>query len=269
MKKLSLLIVTSFLLFSCEKEYHPIIENKDIPLLKRITVDGELFMEYTYTEERLPKEEKSKFHYTKHCYNNRNLLSTSEFYMDKAIFSSNSAALEQVMNRKEWVNPGNTEKSLTKIYEYNSNDQLVKTIFDRNSSTDGEYNEYTFENDRITRETMFWNGKPSSFIDFFYDSKGNLIREEKYMILDDGTQNLLTSTEYEFDNKNNPWLAFRRLMKPGKYTNLNNIVKETYTIHFEVSDPAIQKVQVSTYTYTYNHRGYPVIVNGEAEYIYE
>jgi hypothetical protein len=66
----------------------------------------------------------------------------------------------------------------------------------------------------------------------------------------------------------NPYQAFRRLTTPGKYTNPNNIIKETYTIHFEV-DSSIQKIQVTNTSYEYNNLGYPVKVNDNTEYIYE
>jgi hypothetical protein len=58
----------------------------------------------------------------------------------------------------------------------------------------------------------------------------------------------------------NPYLSFRRFMTPGKYTNQNNITRETYTIHFDV-DQWTEKVQVQNNTYEYNSSGYPVKVN--------
>lgn len=269
MKKILLFLLFIPFFSACEKQGQFTIENENIPLLKEILIDGKPFMEYTYTRARLLNEEKRKFHYTKHSYDERNLLTASEYYMDQAMFSSSSIVLQQALNRTEWVSPENTAKSLTKLYEYSSDGRLIKAVFDRNSSDDGEYTTYTFENDRIVKQTMYWHEKVSSFINYFYDERGNVLREEKYMLLEDGTQQLMTTTEYEYDNRNNPFLAFRRLMIPGKYTNPNNILKETYTLHFEVNDPSIQKVQVSTSTYEYDLRGYPVKVNGEAEYIYE
>jgi hypothetical protein len=65
----------------------------------------------------------------------------------------------------------------------------------------------------------------------------------------------------------NPFIAFKRLITPGINTNPNNITKETYTIHFEV-DKWTQQVTITNNSYEYDHRGYPVKVNGEAEYVY-
>ena len=83
-----------------------------------------------------------------------------------------------------------------------------------------------------------------------------------------GIAELWTTTEYEYDSMHNPYQAFKPLMSPGKFTNPNNIIKETYTIHFEV-DQWTQKVQVNNNSYEYNDKGYPIKVNGDAEYVYK
>ena len=56
-------------------------------------------------------------------------------------------------------------------------------------------------------------------------------------------------------------------MLPGENTNPNNIIKETYTIHFEV-DKFIEKVQVKENHYEYNGKGYPVSMNNEIKFTY-
>jgi hypothetical protein len=71
MKKILLLFFFSLLLFSCEKDKQLIIENTDIPLISRVLIDGEIYMEYTYSDANLVTEEKSKFRYTKHTYNDQ------------------------------------------------------------------------------------------------------------------------------------------------------------------------------------------------------
>ena len=78
---------------------------------------------------------------------------------------------------------------------------------------------------------------------------------------------LSTTTEYKYDIMHNPYQAFRRLITPGIYTNQNNIVKETYTIHFEV-DASIEKVQITENSYEYNDMGYPIKKNEVTEYLY-
>ncbi len=267
MKKIVLILFCVLILSSCVKEKQPSVENNDIPLISQVLSDGTLYTEYTYTGTNLLFEEKSKFHYTKHNYNNQNLLSSSEFYMDPGMYSSDSRVVEESMNRKEWVNPDNTAKNLTQKFEYDLSGQLVKKIYTRPLSTSSQYMEFTLENDIIIKQKMYWEGELSFYIDYEYDENGNLIKESKFHVPSTGIEELWTTTEYEFDNMHNPYLAFKRLLSPGKYNNPNNITKETYTLHFEV-DKWIEKVQVTVNTYQYNDKGYPVKVNGSSEYIY-
>jgi hypothetical protein len=258
----------SLILSSCEKDKQLIVENTDIPLLSKVLTGGVSSMEYSYNEANLVIEEKSKFTYTKHSYNDNNLLTTSDFYVDPAMFSSDINVIEASMNRKEWVNTDNTAKSLTQLFEYNGDGQLARITYTRSSVNDSEYSEFTFENDRISKQTMYWQNELSFYIDYLYDEKGNLVKESKYYVPSTGIADLWTTTEYEYDNMHNPFQAFKRLMTPSKFTNPNNITKETYTIYFEV-DQWTQKVSILTNTYEYNEKGYPIKVNGEAEYVYK
>jgi hypothetical protein len=267
MKKIALICVFSLIFFSCEKDKQLIVENTDIPLLSKVLVAGVPYYEYVYNATNLLSEEKSKFHYTKHNYNDKNLLTTSDFYVDPAMFSSDSRIVEESMTRKEWVNSDNTAKSLTKSFDYNDKDQLIRVTYNRPSVSNSEYSEFTFENDRISRQTMYWQNELSYYTDYLYDERGNLIKETKYRVPSTGIAELWTTTEYEYDNMRNPFQSFKRLMTPGKFTNQNNITKETYTIHFEV-DQWTQKVSIINNLYEYNDKGYPIKVNGEAEYAY-
>lgn len=268
MKKFALLFFLSLIFSSCEKDKQLIVENTDIPLLSKVLTGGVSSMEYSYNEANLVIEEKSKFTFTKHNYNDKNLVTTSDFYVDPAMFSSDIHVIEASMNRKEWVNPDNTAKSLTQTFDYNSDGILTRITYSRLSVTDSEYSEFSFENDRISRQTLYWQNELSFYIDYLYDEKGNLIKESKYHVLSTGIAELWTTTEYEYDNMHNPFQAFKRLMSPSKFTNPNNITKETYTIYFEV-DQWTQKVSIITNTYEYNEKGYPIKVNGEAEYVYK
>jgi len=268
MKKALLLFLFSLIIFSCEKDRLLTVENTDIPLISKVLIGNETYMEYSYNEANLVTEEKSKFHYTKHIYNDNNQLTKSDFYWDLSIASSDSRVLEAAMNRKEWVNPDNTAKSMTHSLEYNNNGQLIRKSYIRATDSNTDYNEFTYENDRISRQTIYSRNVLSNYIDYVYDGKGNLIKESKYQVSSTAGNELLTTTEYEYDNMKNPYQTFKRLISPGKYTNPNNITKETYTIHFDV-DQYTQKVQVTTNTYKYNNKGYPVTVNGEVEYMYK
>jgi hypothetical protein len=268
MKKVILLFIISVALLACEKEQHLVTWSSDVPLLTKVQFGDESYYEYIYTNANLISEEKSRFFYTKHTYDSGNSLIKSEFYMDPAMFSSSSMVIQEAMKRKQWVNAGNTSKSLTKTYEYKDNGQLYRINFIRPSVNDSEFSEYTWENERISRQSMYRKRLLTGYIDFVYDDRGNLIKQTKYYVPVSGIPELSTTSEYEFDYMGNPFRSFRGLSIPGKYTNPNNIVKETYTIHFEF-DASVQKVQITTNSYKYNIDGYPVEVNGEVEYVYE
>ncbi|MFO7853086.1 MAG: hypothetical protein ACQERS_02060 [Bacteroidota bacterium] len=262
MRKAVSIFIIALITFACEKDYTPFIENGGIPLLSKIMVDGELFYEYSYNEANLVTEEKHQHHYTRHYYNNSKQLVRSDYYVDPDMFSSTMPA----MKREEWVNPWNTEKSLTTTFDYDSGGQLIRKTYDRPSVSHSEFSEYTWENNRISRRRLYWNNELSGYIEYEYDNNGNLVNEEKYMLGQDGNTTVWTSTEYEFDNMNNPYQSFEHLMSPGKYMNRNNILKEKYTVHI---DTGIDDVSVIEYSYEYDMKGYPVMVNGNIEYIYK
>lgn len=181
--------------------------------------------------------------------------------------SSNSSVIEAAMNRKEWVNPDNTPKSISHSLEYNSKSQLIRKSYIRPSVNITDFVEFLYENDRIVRATGYYNNSISGYTDYKYDENGNITKQTKYFISSTGIAELWTTTEYEYDNMRNPFQSFKRLMTPGKFTNQNNITKETYTIHFEV-DQWTQKVSIINNLYEYNDKSYPIKVNGEAEYAY-
>jgi hypothetical protein len=212
-------------------------------------------------------EEKNKFHYAKHTYNDMNQLITSDFYWDISMASSDSRVIEAAMNRKEWVSPENTPKSISHKLEYNSEEQLIRKSYIRPSSNIPDFMEFLYENDRIVRATGYYNNSISGYTDYLYDKDGNIIKQTKYLISSAGIAELSTTTEYEYDNMHNPYLSFKRLITPCIYTNPNNITKEICTLNFDV-DPSIEKVQIIEFTYEYNPNGYPIKVNGETEYVY-
>jgi hypothetical protein len=114
---------------------------------------------------------------------------------------------------------------------------------------------------------MSWDNAATGYIDYTYDTKGNLIKEVLYNLTSTGAAQLITSTQYDFDSKNNPYKAASKLMLPGINTNLNNIIKETYTIHL-TTDQGSDNVQVTETAYTYNAAGYPITKNSNIAFVY-
>jgi hypothetical protein len=268
MKKIALVFIVSCFFFSCEKDKPLIIENTDIPLISKVLIGCEIYMEYSYNNANLVTEEKSKFHYTRHTYNDMNQLVTSDFYWDMSIASSNSSVIEAAMNRKEWISPDNTPKSISHSLEYNSENQLIQKSYIRPSSNIADYQKFLYENDRIVRITGYYNNSISNYINYIYDDNGNITKQMKYTVSPAGIAELTTTTEYEYDNMHNPYQSFKRLLIPGIYTNTNNITKETYTINYDV-DPSIEKVQITENSFEYNDKEYPIKVNRVTEYVYK
>jgi YD repeat-containing protein len=246
---------------ACEKEDSGQINGNNSGLLYQVKFDSELYYEYTYNDSHQIVEEKSKLHYTRHNYHNGRLIST-DYYIDPGMYSSSSVIVEAAWNRKEWVNPTNTQKNSTKTYSYDHDGKIIK------SENNSGICEYSYDNkNRISRQTFLRDNERTGYIDFLYDDNDNLIKRLHYWILTTGVSELQTTTEYEFDNKHNPYKAFYSLMLPGQYTNTNNIVKETYTLHFDV-DPSVEKVQIKENTYKYNSQGYPKSKNDSETYLY-
>ena len=124
-KTICLIIIV--IISACDKEDSEPIYRNNSGLLYQVKFDSELYYEYTYNDLNQIVEEKSKLHYTKHNYQNGNLIS-SDYYIDPCMFSSSSFIVDSAMNRKEWVNPTNTEKNSTKTYFHDTDCKIrVKT----------------------------------------------------------------------------------------------------------------------------------------------
>jgi len=238
-------------------------DNADVPLLHQVFIDSNLCYEYTYNTANLISEEKSKYRFIKHNYNNKNQLISTDYYEDLSFASNNSRVVETASKRQEWVTPDNTAKSNYQSFEYNDKGQLIK-------STDHLcYFTYNYDvNNRISRQTYYHEDRMSGYIDYNYDKKGNLIKMSQFEVFKSGDSQLITTYEYKFDHKFNPYRSFKSLMIPGKNTNYNNIIKEIYTVHFMV-DHIVNEKQITEYSYDYNEKGYPVRVNKTIEYFYK
>jgi hypothetical protein len=264
-----LLLVT--ISFSCKKEEISTVGNNGttgIPLLSKVLVDNKSTYEYVYNDSNLISEEKSKFDYTVHGYNTKGQLVTTEYYGNDAVLSSDPQVYQTAMSSTTWVTPESGTKGGTITYDYNDKGQIIKSTCSRPPLTCSEYSAFTYDsNNRIGRQTMYWDGTATGYIDYSYDTNGNLIKEMLYNLSSAGVAELITTTEYDFDSEKNPYLATSRLMIPGINTNTNNIIKETYTIHLSTGQGS-DNVQVTETSYKYNKMGYPVTKNGNISFIY-
>jgi YD repeat-containing protein len=265
----SLIVLLMLLALSCQKEGVMIPEMAKVPLIKGVRAADQPQFEYIYNYSRLVSEEKSRYSFTNYNYNEQNQLVTTDYYINDALLSPDQNLLESALNQQGLMNFVNTELGGTIRYEYNASGQLVKAVTMRPSESTAEYSEYRYDdNDRIGREILYWDNNVLGYIDYLYDSRGNLISEALYSISSTGLAELNTTTQYEFDNKQNPFRSFQRLLSPGINTNPNNITKEIYTIHQSL-DEVKDIVQVTSISYVYSSLGFPVRKNGTVEYLYE
>jgi len=245
------------LLISCDKDNFEAVpsDNQNIPLISKEYYGEELIHEYVYNDDNLLVESKGKWSYLSYSYDRVHKLLSYNMYYDLGMASSNWETAQQSMNRTEWVTPENTEINGRAYYFYTGN-KLSKIEVTRlpggsKSSTTYEYD----DKGRISKKIYYYENAQSSFTEFHYDAYGNLVTEIKKEIID-GVPVMMVSTEYEFDDKNNPCIAFKRLLQPGENTNKNNILRRVQTLHFDA--PMAQKIQETVNTYEYNSEGYPV-----------
>ena len=263
---LSLLFVGVFL--SCKKQDEPTIAGTTkVLMLSQVKIDNQPAIAYSYNSSNLISEEKSRYDFSSYHYNASNQLVSTDYYTNSNILSNDLQVCQTAMNQQGWFTADNTNKGGSINYEYNDKQQLIKSTYSPVSGS-SQYSEFTYgTNDKISRQLLYWDNKGTGYIDYSYDESGNLIKEDLYYLSATGVAELSTTTQYTFDNQQNPYKSVSRLITPGVNTNSNNIIKETYTIHLS-ADQGGDKVQITETTYKYNSTGFPVSKNGNTEYIY-
>lgn len=272
LKIISVCLFFFFIVFiSCKKEDLSNASgpnNSYVPVLSKVLIDNQSAYEYMYNDSGMIWEEKSKFDFTMHKYNAKGQLISSKFYGNDDVLSTDALVSEKALEATAWVTLATGNEDGTVTFEYNDNGQLIKSIATRPSSTSSEYSEFTYDvNNRINKQTMYWENAATGYIDYAYDKKGNLTSESLYNLPASGTPELITVTQYTFDNQPNPYKVLSKLQIPGVNTNVNNILKETYTIHVS-ADKGSDKVLVTENSYKYNAMGYPISQNDNITFVY-
>ena len=263
----SLLLVAIF--YSCQEKDYEIDIKADVPKIRKVIIADLPFYEYSYTNADIISEEKSIFNFTKFSYNDKARLMTADYYSDNALLGNDLQVLENALDGKGLLNLADSRKGGTLEFKYDIYGQLIKTIFGGASGNNPESSEFSYDSEgRISRQTLLWENKIAGYVDYLYDEEGNLIKETVSSISISGLPELSTTTLYEFDNYKNPFKTFYLLMTPGINTNTNNIIKETYIIHFKPGQ-GTDIIRITLNSYSYNSMGYPVRKNGNIEYLYE
>ena len=260
MRKLVNLILILVLLSSCEKQNpsgNADPENVGIPLIESEMYGEDLGWKYTYNEANLPEIIKTKWSYTRYFYNKNNEMTGYDRYEDPGIYSSHWETAQASMNRTEWVSPLNTERSVHAVMEYN-NGVLKKWTVNNLKFKTSVSRVFEFgEDGQMIRETF-----ESGYVEYIYNDDGNLFQRKQYH---DGK--LSAMHEYEYDTYLNPFIVFKKLAQPGKFTNKNNIIKDSTTLY--AGDGSIEDVFIEESSFEYNDKGYPVKKDDMVTYIYQ
>ena len=237
-------------------------KEKSSPLiLHQLIIDSVLFSEFTYTPQHKISEDKSKCQYIKYNYNDKDQVVSKTTYMDLSIASCNAKVIVDFKNRKELTNPGTSNPNFRESYEYDKEGKMIKMNTQGGVYWTVKYN----SKNRIIAWYYFQDGIVKMQADYKYDRRGNLIKMTNYNIDQSGNPYPQTIHEYKYDDKVNPYHFFGLIFDPfGKYTNVNNVILEKYTLIMD--KPGIS---VTKYEYEYNDRGYPVSVDKHTQFIYE
>ena len=142
-------------------------------------------------------------------------MASTDYYGNDNVLSSDAQVVQAAMNSSVWVTPANGVNGGSLSYEYNNNGQLTKTIYSRPQLSSSEYSEFTYDaSNRIIKQTMYWEKIATGYIDYSYDAKGNMIKETLYNLPSTGAAELITTNQYEFDSKINPYKSVSKLLIP-------------------------------------------------------
>ena len=146
-------------------------------------------------------------------------------------------------------------------YEYKNN-KISKATY--SNSMDDSYSEkYIWKNDNevlIENEDYSQNVEKSQLFLFFEND--NLVKTEKYLIANNGTDNFKTTTIFENDNVNNPFkniVGYRYLtfFHPIIFGQKNNMIKRTITTEGIINGIPVSGTGDNFYSVETNDNKYP------------
>jgi len=272
LKNIYIVLLLAAVIYSCKKEEIGTVTapvKASAPVLTKVLVDNQATDEYVYNDSNLVVQQKSISSLSVNHYNSEGLLTSTLYYGNDDILSSDAQVSQAAANNQSIVTSATGKIGGTITYVYNINGQLIKTTYSQQSNSIVESSDFTYDNNnRIMRQTTNWGGTATGYTDYMYDGVGNLATENLYNLSATGAAELITTTQYAYDKQPNPYKTVSKLTIPGINTNENNIVKQTYTIHLP-ADHGPDNVSITENTYAYNATGYPISQNGNVQYIYK
>ena len=198
---ISLLIIT-VTIFACTKES----SHDNATQLKSVTMNGKIQENFEYNNDgQLIKDD---------AYHLCNVPSDEVTYMykNKQLDSVKSVTRSLYSSSTAICNPLLGEHSYS-VFEYNISGKIIK-IKKENTTIDNVYN----SNGQVEKQTVNGGGANLYVSTYMYDTRGNLVEAT------DGQGGI---TQYEFDNKINPYFLMKR--RPDNliafYVSPNNVIK--------------------------------------------
>ena len=261
MKNGTLLFIVVFLCFTmCKKED----KNENLcyssTLISQVNLGDLAIHGLTYNSNCLIYESTEPYKYTRYSYDAQNILKKVEMAYSFSAFSC-----VMIPGQSPESDPRKAKISAYSAFEYDDALKLIKKsnyFINSGNPQLTSYQTYDYENERIIKISTFnTQGLLIQYHDYTYDESGNLIRDNQYSNTTD--IKLVNTVIYEFDNKNNPYQVFACEGNPGKYTNRNNIIKETSISYNGTAESRTTRLNA----YEYNSLDYPVRIN-ELDCIY-
>ncbi len=175
-------------------------------------------------------------HFDKYEYDSKNRVAKSSSYA-----SGNNALLSE------------------QLYTYNTNGELAKTAityFEGGNAAYASYTTFEYDSNRKLQkknvfegeETAEGAGKLKSFTTYETLPNGNYTLEKQYIVDENETAQLFSTTSYSYDTSNNPFFAFA---EPGTAVSPNNQISAKTLVH------GSKKEYSYTYAYKYDERSFP------------
>jgi hypothetical protein len=255
MKNLFLLsfIFIAFLSCNKEKSANPCTDNS---LIRKVKSGDFELQQLTYNGNCQIYESIEPYVYTKYSYDQSGRLTKAE----QAVSLGLSCSMLPGASGEKVIDPRKAKISIYSVFEYDSSGRLqTKSDYYINDSPQLlSVNKYEYIGNQIVKLNIVNpDNSLEQYDSYTYDNKGNIVRDDNYMVSNGTEATLSRSTEYEFDDRINPFFIFALTGEPGLNTNSNNITKETTTYY----NAGTEYQNIIEYQIEYNTAGYPVKIN--------
>lgn len=260
---LGLAVILSLNLYSCKKD--KVDSGCHSPsLISQIKLGDNFINDVTYNENCQIAESVEPTVYQKFIYSSDNRL----LKVERAIsFDLSFSCVAQPELTTGGTDPRQAKTTDYSEFEYSTEGKLNKKynyFLTSGNPVLSAYQTYEYVNDRISKISMYNpDHKLIQYTGFTYDDVGNVATADHFLVDYQGEVKHSYLEVFEYDTNTNPFMVYKDLGEPGKYTNANNILLTTSYFYTGTSS---QKYETPT-VYEYNTLGLPIKSNG-LTYVY-